>query len=96
MSACPASHERLIERLTLSIADLYRSLPDFSAPRQAPGQTGPDRRLSRGEGGTTGCTALLAVPVSEHRAFFGDTINVRHAVAHDSVVVGTADVVRPK
>jgi hypothetical protein len=32
MSACPASQEPLIEGLPLTITDLYRSLPDFSAP----------------------------------------------------------------
>src|SRR5208337_2416443 len=72
---------------------------DFGTWHADLGQTGTDRRLSRDEGGTTGCTALLAVPVSEHRAFFGDTIDVRRAVAHDSVVVGTdiepADIVAP-
>jgi hypothetical protein len=49
--------------------------------------------------GPTCGTALLTVPVSEHRAFFGDAIDVRRAVAHDAVVVGTdivpADVIAP-
>jgi hypothetical protein len=48
-----------------------------------------DRRLSGDEGCPTGCTALLAVSVSEQRAFFGDAIDVQRAVAHDAVIVGT-------
>ena len=40
------------------------------------------------KGSPTGCAALLAVPVGEHRAFFGDAVDVRRTVAHDSVVVG--------
>src|SRR6516164_1861234 len=35
MSACPASRERLVEGLTLTIADLYRSLPHFSVSNPA-------------------------------------------------------------
>jgi hypothetical protein len=42
---------------------------------------------------------LLPVPIGEHRAFFGDAIDVRRTVAHDSVVVSTdiepADVISP-
>jgi len=48
-------------------------------------------------GATRGAT-LLAVEVREHRAFFGDAIEVGRAIAHDAVVVATevepADVVR--
>ena len=41
--------------------------------------------------------ALLPVEVGEHRAFFGNMIDVRRAVTHDTVIVATdvkpADVV---
>jgi hypothetical protein len=43
--------------------------------------------------------ALLSIPVSEKRAFFGDAVNVLGAVSHDSVVVRAdiepADIVTP-
>jgi hypothetical protein len=38
-----------------------------------------------------GGAALLSVPVSEHRAFFGNAVDVRRTVAHRAVIVG-ADV----
>src|SRR6516225_12104381 len=68
---------------------VFRLKAEFRARQAYLGQPGTDRRLSRDEGGPTGCTALLAIPVGEHRAFFGDSIDVRRAVAHDSMVVGT-------
>jgi hypothetical protein len=34
-----------------------------------------------------GRAALLAVEVGEHRALFGDAVDVRRAVAHDAMVV---------
>jgi hypothetical protein len=74
-------------------------MAEFSTWHADLGQTGTDRRLSGDEGRPTGCTALLAVSVSEHRAFFGDAIDVRRAVTHDAVTVGTdivpADIVAP-
>src|SRR5262249_24353 len=49
--------------------------------------------------GAAGGTALLAVPVGEHRAVLRDTINVRRAITHDAVVVGAdiepANVIAP-
>ena len=46
---------------------------------------------------TASGAALLAVEVREHRAFLGDAVDVRRAIAHDAVVVATeiepADVV---
>src|SRR6516225_5340476 len=78
---------------------VFRLKAEFRARQAYLGQPGTDRGLSRDEGGPTGCTALLAVPVGEHRAFFDDAIDVRRAVAQDSVVVGTdiepADVISP-
>src|SRR5262249_23921106 len=53
------------------------------------GQSGADRRLAADECGATGGTALLTVPVGEHRAFLGETIDVGRPVSHDTVVVGT-------
>ena len=61
------------------------------------GQAGPDRRLPGDEGCAPRGAALLAVPVGEQRAFLGDTVDVRRAVAHDAQIVGAhiepADVV---
>ena len=63
------------------------------------GQSGPDGRLASDERGTAGGTALLAIPVGEHRTFFGDAVDVRGAVPHDAVIVGAdvepADVIAP-
>jgi hypothetical protein len=55
--------------------------PDFRKP-------GADRRLSGDEGGAASRAALLGVPVSEQRAFLGDTIDVRGPVSHDAHVEG--------
>ena len=55
--------------------------------------------LTGDEGGAAGGAALLAVPVGEQRAFFGDAIDVRGLVTHHALVVGAdvpvADVVAP-
>ena len=71
--------------------------PDVGARQTDLGQPRADRRLSGDEGGASGGAALFAVPVGEHRAFFGDAVDVRRAVAHHAVIVGAhvepADVV---
>jgi hypothetical protein len=63
------------------------------------GETGSDWRLPGDECGAAGCAALLPVPVSKDRAFFGEAVNVRRLVAHHAHVVGAdielADVVSP-
>ena len=63
------------------------------------GETGAHRRLACDERGPTGSAALLAVPVSEHRALLGDAVDIRRLVTHHAVVVGAevelADVVTP-
>ena len=68
--------------------------------RHADGQqAGAERVLAEDERGTTGGAALLRVGVGEHRAFFGDAVDVGRLVTHDAVVVGAdvmdADVVAP-
>ena len=63
------------------------------------GQAGADRRLPGDERRAAGGAALLAIPVGEQRAFFGDAVDVGRLVAHDAAVVGAdvelADVVAP-
>ena len=63
------------------------------------GQAGADRRLPGNERGAAGGAALLAVPVGEQRAFFGDAVDVGRLVTHHALVVGAdvepADVVAP-
>ena len=63
------------------------------------GQAGAHRRLAGDERGAAGRAALLAVPVGEDGAFFGDAVNVGRLVAHHAHVVGAdvelADVVTP-
>ena len=63
------------------------------------GQAGADRRLAGDEGGAPGGAALLAVPVGEQGALFGDPIDVRRPVPHHAQVVGAdvvpADVIAP-
>ena len=54
-------------------------------------QAGADRALAGDEGGAAGGAGLLAVVVGEHRAFFGDAVDIGRAVAHHAAVVG-ADV----
>ncbi|MNN50694.1 hypothetical protein D3C81_1652930 [compost metagenome] len=70
------------------------------ATRQADGgHAGADRQLPGNEGGAAGGAAGLAVVVAEDRAFLGDAVDVRCAVAHGATVVGAevpqADVVAP-
>src|SRR6516225_9253021 len=94
----------LASRITQGLQQLhdsgvFRLKAEFRARQAYLRQSGPDRRLARDDGGPTGCTALLAIPVGEHRTFFGDAIDVRRAVAHDSMVVGAdiepADIISP-
>ena len=81
----------------------YRDIPRLQAflcARQANlEQAGPKARLAGDEGPAAGGATLLAVPVGEHRAFFGDAVNIGGLVAHHAVVVGAgipvADVVSP-
>jgi hypothetical protein len=84
----------------ISNGRVFRLKAEFCSGHSDLGQTGADRRLSRDERGATGRAALLAVPVSEHRALLGDAVNVRRAVAHDAVIVGAdvepSDVVAPE
>ena len=68
--------------------------------RHADGQqTGAKGVLAEDERRASGGTTLLGVGVSEHRAFFGNPVDVGGFVAHDAVVVGAdvvhADVVTP-
>ena len=72
----------------------------FGAGQSDLQQARPKRRLSCEESGTPGGAALLAIPVSEHRAFFGEAINVRRFVTHLTVVIGgdvpPTDIVTPE
>ena len=53
------------------------------------GEACTDRRLARNKGGASGSATLLPIEIREHRAFFGDAIDVRCLVTHDAVVVAT-------
>ncbi len=55
------------------------------------GQAGAHGRLAGDEGGASGRTTLLAVPIREDRAFPGDAVDVGRPVTHHAHVVG-ADV----
>ena len=67
----------------------------FGCTRQADlGQAGPDGGLSGDEGGAARGAGLLAVPVGEKRALFGDAVDVGCLVTHHSHVV-RADVELP-
>ncbi len=72
---------------------------EFRSGQADLGQAGANRRLAGDERGAAGGTALLAIPVGEHRAFFGDAVDVRGPIPHDAVVVGAdvepADVIAP-
>src|SRR5260370_20046239 len=61
---------------------------------------GAKARLACDEARAPGGAALLAVPVREQRAFFGDAVNVRRLVAHHALVVGAdvpvTDVIPPE
>ena len=75
-------------------------LHTFRRTRQSDlGQAGADGRLAGDESGATGRAALLAVPVGEQGAFFGDAVDIRRLVAHHAHVVGAdvelADVITP-
>src|SRR6185369_10292297 len=63
------------------------------------GETGSVTALPGDERGSPGRTALLAVGVGKHHAFFRKTVNVRCAISHQSVAitaqVGYAYVVAP-
>ena len=63
------------------------------------GEPGADGALAGDERGTSGGAALLPVPVGEERAFAGQPIDVRRAIAHEAQVeaagVAPADVVAP-
>ena len=60
---------------------LCRRQSDFQQPRA-------QWRLSGDERGAAGCTGLLAVIISEDRAFVGNAVDVRSAVAHLAAIVG--------
>ena len=67
----------------------------FGCTRQADlGQAGSDGGLSGDEGGTARGAGLLAVPVGEKRALFGDAVDVGRPVTHHAQIVG-ADVELP-
>src|SRR5262249_29658996 len=51
---------------------ILRAQADVGAREADLRETGADRRLARDERGPSGGTALLPVPVGEHRAFSGD------------------------
>src|SRR5580765_4979726 len=78
---------------------VFRLKPEFCSGQADFGQAGPNRRLAGDERRTAGRTTLLAVPVSEQRAFFGNAVNVGGLIAHDAVVVGAhiepANVITP-
>ena len=57
-------------------------------------QPGAEAGLAGDEGGAPGRAGLLRVMVGEDRAFPGDAVDVRRAVAHHAAVVG-ADVPQP-
>ena len=52
-------------------------------------QSGADGRLPGDERRASGRAALLAIPVGEPRAFFGDAVDVGRSIAHDAAVVAT-------
>ena len=75
-------------------------LQAFFGARQADLEVaGAESALPGDEGRASRGAALLAVPVGEERAFFGDAVDVGGLVAHHAVVVGAdvpvADVVAP-
>ena len=57
-------------------------------------QAGAEAGLAGDEGGAPGRAGLLRVMIGEDRAFLGDAVDVRRAVAHHAAVVG-ADVPQP-
>ncbi len=63
-------------------ARIVRPEPELGARQADLRQAGADRRLPGNEGGAAGGAALLAIPVGEHRAFFGDAVDVGRPVAH--------------
>ena len=67
----------------------------FLGARQADlEKPGAEAGLAGDEGGAPGGAGLLRVMVGEDRAFLGDAVDVRRAVAHHAAVVG-ADVPQP-
>src|SRR4051812_28367358 len=62
-------------------------------------QSRAEAHLARDKARAAGGAALLAIPISKHRAFLGDAIDVGRFVTHHAVVVATrvpvADVVPP-
>ena len=62
-------------------------------------EAGADGSLASDEGGAAGGAALLAIPVGEKGAFFGEAIDIGGFVAHHAEVIGAdikgADVVAP-
>jgi hypothetical protein len=63
-------------------------------------QAGAEGRLSSDERRAPCRAALLAVPVGEQRAVFGDAVDIGRLVAHHALVIGTdvpvADVIAPQ
>ncbi len=75
-------------------------LQPFLRARQADLEVaGAEAALPGDERGAAGGAALLAVPVGEQRAFFGDAVDVGGFVTHHALVVGAdiepADVIAP-
>src|SRR5512132_3508892 len=98
----------VLAELTADVAEGFQYVSDrrvfrlqakFGSGQPNFGQAGPNWRLARNKCGASRRAALLSVPVSEKRAFFGDAVNVWSAKSHDAVVVGAdvvpADIVTP-